>query len=46
MALSRTKQFMAANNFKLTEPIKVCGEQFCVDREMVKLSRDHEEFLD
>lgn len=44
--LPGTKQFMAANNFKLAEPIKVCGEQFCMDREMDKLGRDHQELLD
>jgi len=46
MVLPGTKQFMAVNNFKLAEPIKVCREQFCMGREMDKLRRDHKEFLD
>lgn len=37
------RQFMAVSNFKLAEPIKICREQLCMDREMDKL---HQEFLD
>lgn len=37
---------MAGNNCKLVEPIKVCEEQFCMDRERDKLGRHHQELLD
>lgn len=39
----KTKLFMAVNNFKLAEPVQVCWEQSCTDREMDNLSRDHQE---
>lgn len=37
------RQFMAVSNFKLAEPIKICWEHFCMDREMDK---PNQEFLD
>lgn len=37
------RQFMAVNNFKLAEPIKICQEPFCMDSEMNKLPQG---FLD